>query len=76
MPCLAGPSLAAPKIKPVWDSVVTDVLDVKQDKVTGVQVKNLKTGAETTLDCAGVFVAIGHPFNRTGKVQEARQRPR
>jgi thioredoxin reductase (NADPH) len=52
--------LAHAKIKPVWDSVVTDVLDVKQDKVTGVQVKNLKTGAESTIDCAGVFVAIGH----------------
>jgi thioredoxin reductase (NADPH) len=52
--------LAHPKIKPIWDSVVTDVLDVKQDKVTGVRVKNLKTNAETVVDCAGVFVAIGH----------------
>lgn len=52
--------LANPKIKPVWDSVVTEVLDVKQDKVTGVRVKNLKTEAETVIDCAGVFVAIGH----------------
>ena len=33
---------------------------MKQDKVTGVQIKNLKTNAESTLDCAGVFVAIGH----------------
>ena len=53
-------ALANPKIKPVWDSVVTEVLDVKQDKVTGVRVKNLKTNAESVLDCAGVFVAIGH----------------
>ncbi len=53
-------TLANPKIKPVWDSAVTEVLDVKQDKVTGVRVKNLKTEAETVLDCAGVFVAIGH----------------
>jgi len=50
-------------IKPVWDSVVTEVLDVKQDKVTGVKLKNLKTGAETILNCAGVFVAIGHGPN-------------
>lgn len=57
---MAERTLANPKIKPVWDSVVTDILDVKQDKVTGVRVKNLKTNAETTLDCAGVFVAIGH----------------
>jgi thioredoxin reductase (NADPH) len=52
-----------PKIKPVWDSVVTEVLDVAQDKVTGVKVRNVKTNAETTIDCAGVFVAIGHVPN-------------
>jgi len=50
-------------IKPIWDSVVTEVLDVKQDKVTGVRLKNLKTGAESVLNCAGVFVAIGHGPN-------------
>ncbi len=47
-------------IKPVWDSVVTEILDTKLDKVTGVRLKNLKTGAESLLPCAGVFVAIGH----------------
>ncbi|MFN3408590.1 MAG: thioredoxin-disulfide reductase [Limisphaerales bacterium] len=60
---MAERTLANPKIKPVWDSVVTEILDVKQDKVTGVRLKNVKTGAETTLDCAGVFVAIGHVPN-------------
>ena len=39
------------------------MLDVKQDKVTGVRVKNLKTNAENVIDCAGVFVAIGHVPN-------------
>jgi len=53
-------ALSNPKIKPVWDSVVTEVLDVKQDKVTGVKLKNEKTGTESVLTCAGVFVAIGH----------------
>jgi thioredoxin reductase (NADPH) len=60
---MAERTLANPKIKPVWDSVVTEVLDVKQDKVTGVRLKNLKTNAESTIDCAGVFVAIGHVPN-------------
>lgn len=41
----------------------TEILDVTQDKVTGVRVKNLKTNVESTLDCAGVFVAIGHVPN-------------
>jgi thioredoxin reductase (NADPH) len=51
------------KIKLIWDSVVTEVLGVKQDKVTGMRLKNLKTNAETIVDCAGVFVAIGHVPN-------------
>jgi thioredoxin reductase (NADPH) len=60
---MAERTLANPKIKPVWDTVVTEILDVKQDKVTGVRLRNLKTNAESTLDCAGVFVAIGHVPN-------------
>lgn len=60
---MADRTLAHPKIKPVWDSVVEEILDVKQDKVTGVRVKNLKTGEEKVIDCAGVFVAIGHVPN-------------
>jgi thioredoxin reductase (NADPH) len=56
-------TLEHPKIKPVWDSVVTEILDAKQDKVTGVRVKDLKSGAERVLDCAGVFIAIGHVPN-------------
>ena len=60
---MAERTLSDPKIKPVWDSAVTEVLDVKQDKVTGVRLKNLKTGAESVLNCAGVFIAIGHGPN-------------
>jgi thioredoxin reductase (NADPH) len=51
------------KITPVWDSAVTEILDPKLDKVTGVRLKNLKTGAESVQPCAGVFVAIGHVPN-------------
>lgn len=60
---MADRVLAHAKIKPVWDSVVTEILDVAQDKVTGVRLKQVKTGAETHLPCAGVFVAIGHVPN-------------
>jgi thioredoxin reductase (NADPH) len=60
---MAERTLANPKIKPVWDSAVTEILDVTQDKVTGVKLKNLKTGTETFLPCAGVFIAIGHVPN-------------
>jgi thioredoxin reductase (NADPH) len=57
---MADRALSNEKIKPIWDSAVTEVLDVGQDKVTGVRLKNLKTNAESVLPCAGVFVAIGH----------------
>jgi thioredoxin reductase (NADPH) len=60
---MADRTLANPKIKPVWDSVLTEVLDVKQDKVTGVCLKNVKTNAESVVACAGVFVAVGHVPN-------------
>ena len=60
---MAERTLAHSKIKPVWDSVVTDVLDVKQSKVTGVRVKNVKTQSERVIECSGVFVAIGHTPN-------------
>jgi len=55
--------LSHPKIKAVWDSAVVEILDAKLDKVTGVRLKNLKTGAESVLHCAGVFIAIGHGPN-------------
>jgi thioredoxin reductase (NADPH) len=57
---MAQRTLAHETVKPVWNSIVTEVLDVKKDTVTGVRIKNVITGAESVLDCAGVFVAIGH----------------
>jgi len=62
---MAERALSNPKIKPIWDSAVTEVLDVQQDKVTAVKLKNLRTGEESTLPCAGVFIAIGHVPNTT-----------
>lgn len=60
---MAGRTLANPKIKPVWNSVVEEVLDVKAGAVTGVRLRNVVTQQETFLPCAGVFVAIGHTPN-------------
>src|ERR1051326_7615547 len=40
---MAQRTLAHTQDQPIWDSVVTEVLDVKQDKVTGVRLKNLLT---------------------------------
>ena len=52
-----------PKISFIWDSVVEDVLDATQGKVTAVRCKNLKTGARSERPVDGLFVAIGHQPN-------------
>ena len=49
-----------PKIRILYSHVVEDVLDVAQDRVTAVLVKDRKTGAVSKTDCAALFVAIGH----------------
>jgi thioredoxin reductase (NADPH) len=49
-----------PKIRILYSHTVEDVLDVSQDRVTAVRVKDLKTGDSSNLDCAALFVAIGH----------------
>jgi thioredoxin reductase (NADPH) len=46
------------KITFVWDSVVDEILGNGQ--VTGVRLKNVKTGDDTELSAGGIFVAIGH----------------
>jgi thioredoxin reductase (NADPH) len=51
------------KIKPVWSTVVTDVRDPAKGEVTGLQVKNVKTGEESDLPCDGLFLGIGHQPN-------------
>ncbi|MDE1904571.1 MAG: FAD-dependent oxidoreductase, partial [Alphaproteobacteria bacterium] len=52
---------AHPKVKVMWDSVVEEIVgDGEPKHVTGVRLKNVKTGAIITLACDGVFVAIGH----------------
>lgn len=53
--------LAHPKIEVVWDSVIDEVTGQTDPMgVTGVRLKNVKTGATTELACDGVFIAIGH----------------
>ena len=50
-----------PKIQLVWNSEVTEVLGTEAPLgVTAVRTRNLKTGAEAEIPCAGFFVAIGH----------------
>jgi thioredoxin reductase (NADPH) len=52
-----------PKIEVVWNTVVEDVLDVGKNEVTGLKLKNVKTGVVSDLDVKALFVAIGHQPN-------------
>ena len=45
------------KIQFVWDTVVTGVMG--DDVVTGVRLKNVRTGEESTLQADGVFIYVG-----------------
>ncbi len=56
-------AVAHEKIQMVWDSIPVEVLGVKEGSVSGLKVKNVKTGAESVLPVKGVFVAIGHTPN-------------
>jgi len=49
-----------PKIQILRSHVVSDVLDPAQGKVTAVRLRDMKTDAERTLECAALFVAFGH----------------
>jgi thioredoxin reductase (NADPH) len=52
-----------PRIEFVWDSVVEEIHDVEAGRVTGVTLRNVKSGDTSRLDCGGVFIAIGHTPN-------------
>ncbi len=60
---MAERALGNPKIQPVWNSVVESVEGVKEGKVTGVKLKESRTGKSSVLACAGVFIAVGHVPN-------------
>ena len=49
------------KIEFVWDAVISEILGAA--KVSGVKVKNVKTGAEKDLSCDGVFIFVGYTPN-------------
>ena len=52
---------AHPKIEVIWNSAVEEVLGGGQPEVvTGLRLRDLPTGAETSLPVDGVFIAIGH----------------
>jgi thioredoxin reductase (NADPH) len=60
---MADRATSHPKIQPVWDSVPVAVEGIEAGAVSGLKIKNVKTGAESVLPVKGIFVAIGHVPN-------------
>lgn len=56
-------AFANPKIEFIWNTVVEDIHDVNVGKVTGVRLRNVKTGEVWDKPIDGVFMAIGHKPN-------------
>lgn len=50
-------ALSRSKLHPIWDSVVEEVIG--DNRVSGLRLRNVKTGETSRLDVSGVFVAIG-----------------
>ncbi len=47
----------AENVEFVWDSAVQNILG--DEKVSGVEIKNIKTGTVSQLECSGIFIAVG-----------------
>jgi thioredoxin reductase (NADPH) len=50
-----------PKISFIWDTEITEVLG--EEEVSGLRLRNVKTGEESILPIQGFFLAIGHNPN-------------
>jgi thioredoxin reductase (NADPH) len=62
-PIMVDRAKANDRIEFVLDSVVEDVLGTDDGSVTGVLLRNVKSGEETEVPADGLFVAIGHDPN-------------
>ncbi|HTX17540.1 MAG TPA: thioredoxin-disulfide reductase [Bacteroidota bacterium] len=59
-------ALKNPKVSVIWDSVVDEVLGEERNgkkTMTGLKLKNLRTGTVTQVKADGLFMAIGHQPN-------------
>ncbi|WP_395740994.1 thioredoxin-disulfide reductase [Prosthecobacter sp.] len=60
---MADRALANPKIKPVWNSTISEYLTDEKGEMRAVTLENLVTGEKSELELKCVFVAIGHVPN-------------
>lgn len=55
--------LAHPKIEVLWSRVVEEILGNEEKGVTGIRLRDTRTGETSEMPCDGVFIAIGHRPN-------------
>src|SRR5262249_53822442 len=60
---MAQRALTNPKIEPVWNHALEEVLGTDQHGVTGVRLKSMVDGKLHEREATGVFLAIGHTPN-------------
>ncbi len=60
---MAGRVLETPNIRVEWNATVDDVFDVRKKEVTGVRLRDVRTGGTRDLAIDGLFIAIGHTPN-------------
>jgi thioredoxin reductase (NADPH) len=51
-------AMSNPKIRFAWNSEVVEMIG--EDRITGIRLRDVNTGAESVLPVTGIFVAIGH----------------
>lgn len=54
-------ALSNPKIEMLWNTAVTNI--VGEDRLESISLKNTVTGEESSMNVAGLFIAIGHRPN-------------
>ncbi len=62
-PIMLERARANPKIKWILNAVIEEVFDVEKGLVTGVKLRNVKTGQQWVAEVDGLFLAIGHVPN-------------
>jgi thioredoxin reductase (NADPH) len=63
---MAERALEHPKIRPIWNTVVEEVVSRDADgfeEIAALKTRNVVTGEEEELEVGGLFVAIGHKPN-------------
>ena len=58
-PILQQRLFANPKISVIWDTVAEEVVGDAQSGMTGLKLRNLKSGESSLLDATGLFVFVG-----------------